>query len=146
MTAYRRVVGGNEDAEFFDANNRAAAAKREELAWVVLSQLLDWLRNGEGDVGIFDATNTTDQRRRQIIGHCNEHAESFGRPCPEMKVLFIESICDDPEVLEQNLRQKIASSPDYREMPPEQVFEPGSNFPFFLITLTLVCAAGDVGF
>jgi hypothetical protein len=57
--AYRRSVGGNEDAEFFDAGNKDAAATREHLAWTVFSELLQWLTSGRGDVGIFDATNTT---------------------------------------------------------------------------------------
>jgi hypothetical protein len=57
--AYRRAVGGNEDAEFFDASNKDAAARRENLAWTVFSELLLWLTSGRGDVGIFDATNTT---------------------------------------------------------------------------------------
>jgi hypothetical protein len=57
--AYRRAVGGNEDAEFFDAKNQAAVATREQLAWTVFSELLSWLTSGKGDVGIFDATNTT---------------------------------------------------------------------------------------
>ncbi len=57
--AYRRAVGGNEDAEFFDASNKDALATREHLAWTVFSELLQWLTSGKGDVGIFDATNTT---------------------------------------------------------------------------------------
>jgi hypothetical protein len=117
--AYRRKVGGSEDAEFFDAANRAAAAKREELAWTVLNELLAWLRGGEGDVGIFDATNTTDQRRRLIIEHCNSQRKD--QPLgAEISVLFVESICDDPEVLENNIRQKIDSSPDYVRMSADQ--------------------------
>lgn len=57
--AYRRAVGGNEDAEFFDASNKDAAATREQLAWTVFAELMLWLVSGRGDVGIFDATNTT---------------------------------------------------------------------------------------
>lgn len=64
--AYRRAVGGNEDAEFFDAKNSAAVATREQLAWTVFSELLSWLTSGKGDVGIFDATNTTGS----LCGHC----------------------------------------------------------------------------
>jgi len=33
--------------------------------------------------------------------------------------LYIESICDDPKVLDSNLRTKIAHSPDYKNMPIE---------------------------
>lgn len=118
--AYRRKVGGSEDAEFFDSTNKAALARREELAWTVLTELLSWLRGGEGDVGIFDATNTTDQRRRLILERCTSTGTVDGT-CPTISVLFVESICDDPVVLENNLQQKIVSSPDYARMNPDQV-------------------------
>ena len=36
--AYRRMVGGKEDPEFFDQSNAQASAKREELAWTVDSR------------------------------------------------------------------------------------------------------------
>ena len=36
--AYRRMVGGKEDPEFFDHSNAQASAKREELAWTVDSR------------------------------------------------------------------------------------------------------------
>ncbi|EKX38124.1 hypothetical protein GUITHDRAFT_77385 [Guillardia theta CCMP2712] len=111
--AYRRAVGGNEDAEFFDANNKDAVAKRENLAWTVLNELLSWLVLGEGDVGIFDATNTTDERRRMVL----ECALTYSS---DIKVLFIESICDDPKVLEANLKHKVSSSPDFVGIDPEK--------------------------
>jgi hypothetical protein len=117
--AYRRKVGGSEDAEFFDAGNKAAVARREELAWTVLTEVLEWLRGGEGDVGIFDATNTTDQRRRLILDRCKSGSDESS--CPTISVLFVESICDDPVVLENNLQQKIISSPNYARMAPDQV-------------------------
>jgi predicted kinase len=38
-----------------------------------------------GQVGIFDATNTTRARRAQVLEHCSR--------CPDVQVVFIESIC-----------------------------------------------------
>lgn len=37
-----------------------------------------------------------------------------------VNVVFIESICDDPAVIESNLRQKIQNSPDYNGLSPEE--------------------------
>jgi len=112
--AYRRKVGGNEDAEFFDAKNKEAAATRENLAWTVLNELLKWLSDSKGgDVGIFDATNTTDDRRVKILEHCK--AQKM-----EIDTLFIESICDDEQVLEKNLMHKVKNSPDYQGVDPAQ--------------------------
>ena len=44
-------------------------------------------------MGIFDATNTTRQRRQEILDRCY-HAD--------VDILFIESICDDPVLLRKN--------------------------------------------
>ena len=36
---------------------------------------------------------------------------------PQCRVVFVESLCDDEQVIERNLRQKIAMSPDYAAKP-----------------------------
>ena len=104
----RRVAakGQQQSADFFDANNRDAKSVREQLAFTLLDQLLDWLRR-EGDVAIFDATNTTNDRRTKIVERCKRESEF-------VNVVFVESVCTDPEVLHSNFQQKIAMSPDYR--------------------------------
>lgn len=38
--------------------------------------------------------------------------------------LFIESICNDPDILAQNYRYKMMYSPDYRHTDPEKVQNP----------------------
>jgi hypothetical protein len=120
--AFRRKVGGRETAEFFDSQNTAAAEKREGMARTVLMELLDWLNSGDGDVGIFDATNTTDERRRDILELATaKKTEEADIPCPDISVLFIESVCDDPIIVERNIRQKIVTSPDYACTPPDKV-------------------------
>ena len=109
--AFRRSVGGNEDSEFFDHGNKTAVEARENMASVVLDELLTWLCDGTGDVAIFDATNTTDDRRRRVLEHAQEVSASKGT---EMTILFIESICDDPKILEANLNHKVRCSPDFK--------------------------------
>jgi hypothetical protein len=37
--------------------------------------------------------------------------------------VFIEVICDDNSVLEENMKQKIANSPDFEGKDPAQAFE-----------------------
>ena len=70
--------------------------------------LMTFLQNG-GDVGIFDATNTTRNRRKQIVERC-WHAD--------VDILFIESICNDPVLLAKNYEMKLSNS-DYAKMDPE---------------------------
>ena len=69
---------------------------------------MTFLQNG-GDVGIFDATNTTRNRRKQIVERC-WHAD--------VDILFIESICNDPVLLAKNYEMKLSNS-DYAKMDPE---------------------------
>lgn len=82
---------------------------RDQLAMDSLEELIDWLKAG-GRVAIHDATNSTRARRRMITERLRRE--------PNMKILFIESICTDQEVLERNMRLKL-SGPDYRDMDPE---------------------------
>lgn len=37
-----------------------------------------------------------------------------------LEVIFLESICNDPRVLESNLQQKVRHSPDYKDLPMEE--------------------------
>uniref|UniRef100_A0A671K864 6-phosphofructo-2-kinase/fructose-2,6-bisphosphatase-like n=1 Tax=Sinocyclocheilus anshuiensis TaxID=1608454 RepID=A0A671K864_9TELE len=59
---------------------------------------------------VFDATNTTRERRGVIISFAKERG---------YKVFFIESVCDDPEIIEANIMQVKLSSPDYENYDKE---------------------------
>lgn len=63
--------------------------------------MLDWLGNG-GDVSIFDATNTTSARRRAVLARCEARS-------PDLRVIFLESICDDERVLELNYKVSVTA-------------------------------------
>jgi 6-phosphofructo-2-kinase len=60
-------------------------------------------------VAVFDATNTTKARRDKVVRRCRAAA-------PELNVVFLESICTDERILEENLKTKARFSPDYRDM------------------------------
>jgi len=94
--------------EFFDAMNTQARQLRDQLALESLEELIKWLKSG-GRVAIHDATNSTITRRKMLIDRCSKENN--------LNVLFIESICNDASVLDQNIRLKL-HSPDYRDMDP----------------------------
>jgi broad specificity phosphatase PhoE len=96
------------DATFFSLDAEATRL-REELAMHVLQDALAWLRDG-GGVAILDATNTTRARRALIL-------RTVSASEPQPPVIFVESICNDPHVLQSNLLQKVMNSPDYAGMP-----------------------------
>jgi len=103
-TAYR-------NHEFFRPGNADAMALRTAVADAALKDTLDYL-DQEGDVAIFDATNTT-RERRQII----YDTVVVKNQC---KCLFLESICDNPQLIDTNIIDVKVHSPDYENMDKEE--------------------------
>lgn len=102
----RAQLGAGASHEFFDPDNREARQQREALGRETLEEMLDWLRAG-GRFGIYDATNTTRERRAMVREAC----EAEG-----VDVLHIELVTNDPDVIEQNIRDVKLDSPDYVEV------------------------------
>mmetsp|Transcript_17705 Transcript_17705/g.38800 ORF Transcript_17705/g.38800 Transcript_17705/m.38800 type:complete len:483 (+) Transcript_17705:73-1521(+) len=100
-------------SNFFDSSNPDAASKRENIAMETLDTLLDWLDDG-GEIAIFDATNSTVARRKMVTERCLGRSSATSIGC-----VFVETICDDPEVLQANLLIKVRASPDFRGMKEE---------------------------
>ncbi|KAK9330397.1 6-phosphofructo-2-kinase-domain-containing protein [Lipomyces starkeyi] len=99
-------------ANFFAPDNPQTAALRESWALQTLDELLDWVLHGNGSIGILDATNSTVKRRRMVLNRVKDRSNG------ELKVLFLESVCDDKDLLEQNIRLKL-SGPDYKGQDPD---------------------------
>jgi predicted kinase len=120
---YRRATANVEEsgrADFFDSSNKKAQAAREEAASLALNDVFEFLDKG-GHVAIFDATNSTRQRRRWIVERTRAHQLVGGTK--SYRVIFVESVCDDPEVVQTNMWNKVLSSPDFPGMTPEQAFQ-----------------------
>lgn len=113
--SYRRKMGlQSADSSFFDGNNEEGKRMREELAMAVQDSMYEWLHFNNKDfkrrVAIFDATNTTIKRRLSLAERAREK---------NVELLFVESICDDQEVLQRNYTLKLQND-DYKEMDPEK--------------------------
>jgi broad specificity phosphatase PhoE/predicted kinase len=107
---YRRAIAGaRRPAKFYDPKDAASRQIREAIAMQALDDMLVWL--DQGGIGIYDATNTERARRDKIYLRCREKG---------VQVVFVESICQDPAVIDQNVHDKQARSPDYADMDPEQ--------------------------
>ncbi|XP_072026219.1 6-phosphofructo-2-kinase/fructose-2,6-bisphosphatase 1-like isoform X2 [Amphiura filiformis] len=101
----RRAVGGQSPCDFFRDDNMEAQAIRHKCAEAALNDMAEWL-DTEGEVGVFDATNTTRQRRDFIMQFCGKRG---------YKVFFVESVCEDPDIIESNILEVKLNSPDYRK-------------------------------
>ncbi len=102
----------DQSANFFDPDNREAVLIREQCALDTLDDLLDYILDEGGSVGILDATNSTLERRKLVMKHIRDRAG------PDLNVLFMESVCQNEELLERNMRLKL-SGPDYKDKDPE---------------------------
>ncbi|KAF5298915.1 hypothetical protein FQR65_LT09568 [Abscondita terminalis] len=110
---YRRhATTAYQSHEFFRQDNAEAMAIRNRCAVEALEDVGQWLENG-GEVAVFDATNSTLDRRRMIQEMV---VDRMG-----FKLFFVESICDDPKIIEQNIMEVKISSPDYANMNKDTV-------------------------
>lgn len=108
---YRRTrLGHHHRHDFFNPNNEEGNRLRNELATLALEDMLSWMKLG-GQVGIYDATNTTILRRRQVHDRCLQHG---------LDVVFVESVCEDPSIIEANIRETKLTSPDYEGVEPDE--------------------------
>tara|TARA_Y100000991_G_scaffold214761_1_gene203275 strand:- start:1900 stop:3093 length:1194 start_codon:yes stop_codon:yes gene_type:complete len=96
----RKMLSGFQDSDFFNNEN---FDKREEISKLCFDQLIEWLKN-DGNIAIFDATNTNIKRRKYI----KDTASNYGIN----KLIFIELITDDDNIINNNLQLKLIS-PDY---------------------------------
>lgn len=103
-------------ASFFDPQNQRAVKLREQVALDTLDELLEYILELGGSVGILDATNSTMERRKAIVDHIRKRAG------PELGILFLESSCVDQNLLEANMRLKL-SGPDYKGQDPVTALE-----------------------
>ena len=103
-------------ASFFDPTDPDAKAAREEIAMETLDELLRWFEAG-GEVGIYDATNSTLARRAEVLARAAAASERAGH---SVNVVFIESICDEAALLEANMLAKVRASPDFRSLSEEE--------------------------
>lgn len=108
--SYRRKIGlASADSNFFAAGNSDAKRVRDEMAMAVQESMYAWIKDTSSNkrrVAIFDATNTTISRRKALAKKARSE---------KVFLLFIESICDDPKVLQQNYKLKLAND-DYKDV------------------------------
>ena len=112
----RKQGGAGATADSF-ANTPAATKAREDLALQCQEEMYDWLRKQQGAcVVIFDATNTTRRRRQLLTERCRAESRDSGN---DVSIVFVESICDDPNVLSRNYEMKLQNA-DYKGTDPSK--------------------------
>lgn len=108
-----------QDSKFFDPKNENSNHLREQWAMDTLDQLLDYLLDMHGNVAIFDATNTTKLRRNNVVNRIRDRSK-------HLKIVFLESICSDEELVAKNIKLKLLG-PDYKGKNSQQSLEDFEN-------------------
>lgn len=116
---YRRKIAGLQlPHTFFDQRNTEAVKKRHEAACLALQDMIHFFDKEDGTVGILDATNSTKKARAWI----NKELTSRN-----IQVIFIESICDDQDIIMSNIKDVKLSSPDYIDTDKDKAKEDFMN-------------------
>ncbi|KAG8196323.1 hypothetical protein JTE90_013808 [Oedothorax gibbosus] len=110
----RKATEAYRNHNFFDPGNKEATAVRNKCAMDALDDMCRWLQN-EGEVAVYDATNTTFERRKLIF---NIVCEKFG-----CKLFFVESLCDDASIIADNIKEVKVNSPDYKDRDVEEALK-----------------------
>lgn len=100
---------------------------------MALEDMCQWLEEGNGELAVYDATNTIRERRELIHNYV---VERFG-----FKLFFVESYCNDPSIIEANIKvstlptfwatqthlvelQEVkVNSPDYKDMDMDEALK-----------------------
>ena len=106
----RRMMKGQQHAHFFDHHNMDGVRLRSEIAMLCLDDMIAWMVKGDGVCGIYDATNSTVERRSHVVKKLAQH---------QIRCLFVESICTDERIVERNITETKLRSPDYAGVDPE---------------------------
>ncbi|EGP91124.1 unnamed protein product [Zymoseptoria tritici ST99CH_1A5] len=108
---YRRTATPQPPAAFFDTSNKEGERLRMAAAEAAVDDMCNWFRGPNNLIAILDATNSTKARRRWIKERCDSE---------DIQTLFVESKCDDEDLIMSNILEVKTTSPDYVGQDPEE--------------------------
>lgn len=115
---YRRNDTPQPTADFFDTSNAEGERLRRAAAEAAVSDMINWFEKENGTIGILDATNSTKERRKWIYDRCTAEG---------IETLFVESKCDDEDLIMSNILEVKTTSPDYKGQDPEKAAQDFRN-------------------
>lgn len=114
----RRKILNNKfvDHNWFNLESESYKLK-EKIAEDTLNEMLLWLQKKKieniNKVGIFDATNSTLERREKVVN-------ILSKIMSQDRILFVESICDDEKIIRQNFIEDKRKNDDYVNLDSEE--------------------------
>ncbi|KAJ2726801.1 hypothetical protein GGI07_000312 [Coemansia sp. Benny D115] len=119
MGQYRRSLYGPDiSPAYFDLGNAEMADARTRAEDSCIQDIIEYLTKGGGQLAIFDASNLRAARRRQIYDKFEAN---------QIRPLFVEYICENEAIVEENIRKVKISSPDYVTMDADAAVQDFKN-------------------
>lgn len=112
VSSYRRKMAGVQQGQFFHPANPIFQRERAKAAELALDDALEKLRGNLG-IAVLDGSNITRRKRRLL---CEQVAQS-NLHC---QVVFIESVCNNQEVLQSLMKETYNRSPDFANLSEEE--------------------------
>ncbi|CAI5744932.1 unnamed protein product [Peronospora destructor] len=111
----RRLVGSNVNHAFWDPFNEESFQIRTDLAKKCLDDSIEALESNDCDCVIFDATNVTRKRRQMLLDEVHQRCQC--------EMMFIESVCEDPDLIASSINEMKLNSADYAGKTMEEAAE-----------------------
>lgn len=108
--SYRRKLDSHPTLDFFDYHNEEGLKRRNHALEEAVNDMLNWFEEENGSVGILDATNSTRDRRSKILEILRSN---------KIEPMFLESYCENDDIIMNNILDVKTTSPDYEGMNPE---------------------------
>ncbi|NXL83910.1 F262 bisphosphatase, partial [Alectura lathami] len=120
LGVYRReAVKSYKSYDFFRHDNKEAMEIRKQCALVALEDVKAYLLEECGQIAVrLFSTKRTCGGFVSGLSWFSKHVS-----LPSSQVFFVESVCDDPEVIAANILEVKVSSPDYPERNRENVMD-----------------------
>ena len=101
----RQALGSNTlpDDYFWVKASEETQKLRRQILETCRTDLLNFFDVENGQVAIYDAVNPTTQHRRSWKEMLEQH---------DVQTIFVESLCNNNEIIEQNVRRVKIGSPD----------------------------------
>lgn len=100
--------------DIFRSDNQQGTAIRQQSAREAVQDAVLWLKEGNC-VAIFDGTNIKKHQRHELQEYC---INDLG-----FRILFLECVCEDQNLLERNIIEILRYSADYKTMTEEEAVE-----------------------
>jgi len=111
---YRRKLCGDKlPASFYDEGNTEALEQRAKACEAAVDDLVEFMRKDGVRLAVYDSTNSSRDRRNAIMKKLVDTGIGF-------KKMYVETLCDDEALIEEQIRKHKLSSPDYKGTDPEE--------------------------